>query len=159
MPLLGELSEQVLRELSLPAETLAPFAGNLEEWLSFLSTDQPWLTDQENLRNRARFRDASEAVHSCIMRCEVAAVAAPPPPWLERLIWHWCTTSPDIASYNYDLLVERVTGQLSLTNTWGDLYGISLTERRAPGDSPFLSASEPPGMVYRLFKLHGSINW
>ncbi|MPQ96864.1 hypothetical protein GB931_02790 [Modestobacter sp. I12A-02628] len=159
MPLLAGLSDQVLRELNLPAETLTAFAGNLEEWLSFLSTDQPWLTDQQNLRNRAQFRDASEAVHACITQCEEAAVLSAPPPWLERLAWHWCAASPDIATYNYDLLLERLTTQLALTSTWGDLYGISLTERQAPGDSSFLSASRPVSSTYRLFKLHGSINW
>jgi hypothetical protein len=159
MPLLGELSEQVLAELNLPLDILSPFGGNLEEWLSYLSTDQPWLTDQENLRNRAQFRDASEAVHACITKCEDAAVLAAPPLWLERLVWHWCTTTPDIATYNYDLLLERLTTQLALTSTWGDLYGISLTERQAPGDSSMLSASRPAGSVYRLFKLHGSVNW
>src|SRR3954466_59219 len=92
MPLLRQLGDEVLREMGLPPETLDAFDGNLEQWLSYLSVDQPWLSDPEILRNRATFREASLAVKGCIERAEQATLTRAAPAWYQRLVWDWCDT-------------------------------------------------------------------
>ncbi len=159
MPTLAELQVDVLARLGLSEDVLAPFGRNLEQWLSYLAVDQPWLTDSENLRNRATFAEASLAVHDSIRAAESAATGAAPEDWLARLAWDWCDRRAAVATFNYDVLVERMATELGRAGTWSDLYGMSLAERMPPGSSRFLSSNPPVGDVLTLYKLHGSVNW
>lgn len=160
MPTMVELSGQVLSQLSLDPSRLDQFSGDLEQWMSYLSVDQPWLTPSQNLSNRALFADVSGAVNLCIMDAEAKVVLEPMPDWLLRLVWTWCDTQTNVFSFNYDTLVERTVTQLGRLGTWGDLYATSLSSRSTPGDGgamfPVLS---PVGPLLRMFKLHGSTSW
>jgi hypothetical protein len=60
----------VIERLELPVDTLRPFGGDLESWLSHPAVDQPWLSSADNLSNRALFLRASEAVGQCIDEAE-----------------------------------------------------------------------------------------
>ena len=112
MPTLAELSIMVLERLQLDSDILQPFAGDLEQWLSFLSTDQPWLDDFENLSNRSLFLRASSAVKEAIDQSEAGALATPYPAWLKRLVISWCAEGATVVTFNYDLLIERVATEL-----------------------------------------------
>jgi hypothetical protein len=48
-----DLREGVLEKLQLDPSTLAPFSGDIEQWLSALAVDQPWQDDAMNLQSRA----------------------------------------------------------------------------------------------------------
>lgn len=157
MPLLTDLAEQVLTELDEGAEVLAPFDNNLEQWLSYLSVAQPWLDDAANLRNRARFLEASRAVQRCINRAE--STVPYPEAWLERLLFGWSTVESVVATFNYDLLIERTTSTLGLAATWLDLYGLPLDTRHSPARGLSYGYPRPPGPLFSLLKLHGSVNW
>jgi hypothetical protein len=159
MPLLPDLGRLVVAELGKSEDLLAPFDNNLEQWLSYLSSDQPWLSDSDNMRNRAMFYDASLAVQTCIAACEKAALSKPPPTWALRLIWRWCLQRADVATLNYDVLIERLATHLRFVRSWADLYAMSVTERHPPGTGMFLGYSDPTDPVYTLYKLHGSTNW
>lgn len=159
MPTLNELQTAVLRELDIPTDALRAFGNNLEEWMSYLSVEQPWVSDQDNTRNAATFLDASTAVDRCIQEAEAQALAGGPPEWLARLVWHWCDTSSAVATFNYDLLVERTSTHLRRVGHWADLYAMPLTERWPVGTSRAISASSPSASVFKMFKLHGSTNW
>jgi|GEM_PF-3435811 len=159
MPLLPDLATGVLGQLGLPRETLRPFDDNLEQWLSHISVDQPWLDDGGNLTNRAAFLRASLAVRKCIESAEATAVESPPKLWLLRLAWDMCERQAKVATFNYDLLLERAASHARRVHTWTDLYGISLHGRYPVGTGPFFSPQPPPGNVFTLFKLHGSTNW
>jgi hypothetical protein len=145
--------------MGIPADSLRAFGNNLEEWMSYLSVEQPWVSDQDNARNAATFLDASTAVDKCIQAAEARALADEPPEWLTRLVWHWCDTSSAVATFNYDLLVERTATSLRRVGHWSDLYAMPLTERWPAGTSRAISASSPSESVFRMFKLHGSTNW
>src|SRR5699024_12869493 len=62
MPLMDDLGRELVGALNLDRDTLVPFGGNVETWLSYLAEDQPWLSDKENLKNTALFMGASEAI-------------------------------------------------------------------------------------------------
>lgn len=158
MPTLRELQSTVLKSLSVPAGDLDPFNQDLEQWMSYLSIDQPWLSDQDNMRNRALFEDASLSVHASIDAAEKQVLQNPYPIWLLRLVWFWCRTQAHVVTFNYDLLIERMLSHLSV-RAWSDVYAIPLTERSPPGSYSMLSKSTPDISLLRLYKLHGSVNW
>lgn len=160
MPTLAELTKMVLDRLGLDSEVLRPFADDLEQWLSFLSTSQPWLSDIENLENQALFLRASSAVKKAIEQCEADALCSPYPTWLNRLIVSWCADDATVVTFNYDLFVERLVTDLRLTSSWADVYRMPLEDRSANFRSGgMFSAASPPGPLLRLLKLHGSTNW
>ncbi|ADB31256.1 hypothetical protein Kfla_2177 [Kribbella flavida DSM 17836] len=155
-----ELGEAVVDRLGLSrTDPLQRFQGDVERWMSHLATDQPWLTDSENLHNRALFIEASEAVRDCIEAAETLATQFDPPEWLLRLVLHWSYYRCPIITFNYDLLIERAVRHLRLCATLGDLYGISITSRHPPGTALAFSAGRPAKDLLTLYKLHGSVNW
>lgn len=150
----------VLQRLQLDPNVLQPFAGDLEQWLSFLSADQPWLDDFENLSNRSLFLRASSAVKEAIDQSEAGALARPYPAWLKRLVISWCAEGATVVTFNYDLLIERITTELGMTHSWADLYRMPLADRSTSFRSGGMFArATPPGSVLRMLKLHGSTNW
>ena len=160
MPTMWELGAQVLDELNLPDKQLQPFNDNLEQWMSYLAADQPWLTPAQNYENRALFARVSDAVQVCIHGAEESVInEAPLPDWLLRLVWKWCDERTHIFSFNYDTLVERAVMQLNRIDTFGDLYALPLEWRVAAGDGGRFGGDAPRDSVLSLYKLHGSTNW
>jgi len=160
MPTMTELGVEVLAMLKLEPELLERFGGNLEQWMSFLSIDQPWLSAVRNLENRAMFAEVSNAVYHCINQDEARALADTPiPDWLLRLVWTWCDQEVKVFTFNYDTLLERAVSELDRLETFGDLYAMSLSDRLAAGDGAAYGASTPTGPLLSLHKLHGSTNW
>lgn len=159
MPLLADLSRDVMKRLGRSLDELRPFAGDLEQWLSYLAQDQPWLTDSDNFRNRALFREVAETVAVTIDEAETIALQSPMPVWLSRTIWEWSDTEASIVTFNYDTLLELATSTNGLVTNWADIYGTPLAPRSAPGDHYMFAAEGPRGRLFTLFKLHGSTNW
>ena len=160
MPTLAELRPRVLDRLDVDPSELLSYGNDLEQWLSFLSVDQPWLTDVENLSNRVMFLRASTAVSECIREIEQEVVETPFPNWLSRLVASWCADSATVVTFNYDVLVERVLASMGLVTEWADVYRVPLVSRQL-GASAGLTFGEmnPPGSTLELLKLHGSTNW
>ncbi len=160
MPTLHELGTDVLRALDLPADHLRPFGENLEEWLSYLAGDQPFLRDEDNLRHRALFLEVAEAIYKSMKDRELRAIrGGQPQTWLLRLVRAWAAETATVITFNYDELIERAITHQSLVSHWADLYAIPLSQRWPAGSSGFLSANPPPGPVPRIMKLHGSLGW
>lgn len=160
MPTMPELGSIVLDELELGTDELAPFGGNLEQWMSYLSIDQPWLTPAENYDNRGTFARVSSAIYTCITRAESAVVASEIPIWLVRLAWTWSDQQARVFSFNYDTLLERAIGTTNRITTLGDLYALPLADRWATGDGGGMFATAgPSGSLPSLYKLHGSTSW
>jgi len=67
VPLLDELTNIVRERLgpSLP-EWLLKIGNNVEDWLTYLSQPQPWLTENDSLVNRALFLRLTEAIDQAI---------------------------------------------------------------------------------------------
>lgn len=159
MPLLNDLSDEVLPRVGLHTDSLVPYGGNFEAWMSHLAVDQPWLTDAQNYRNKALFAEASQAVQDVIVEREARATATPPPGWMTRLLMHWSHRQAVLCSFNYDLLVERGLSSLRMLQSWSDLYAVALEQRHPPGVGLMLSSSPSGDRIPELLKLHGSISW
>lgn len=160
MPTLVELLPRVLSRLDVHPSELVPYGNDLEQWLSFLSVDQPWLTDVENMSNRVMFMRASLAVSECIQEIEQEVLETPFHSWLSRLIASWCANSATVVTFNYDVLVERVLTTLGLVTEWADVYRVPLVSRQLGASAGLnFGVMHPPGPTLELLKLHGSTNW
>lgn len=155
MPTLNQLSHQIFTMLNLDLKLLTGFS-NFEEWMSYLSVDQPWLDDESNLENRVMFGRVRNAVNQAIVTSEHSTLATAYPSWLARLILSWSAQAADVVTLNYDLLVERMCVVLRRTSSWFDLYQLPITERTEPG---MLGREGLGHSTLKLYKLHGSTNW
>jgi hypothetical protein len=162
MPDLKELSSKVRERCENRGNKLPPplpdLENNIELWLTYLSQSQPWLTEYYNLQNRALFLHMTEIIRQVLNETTREAVAQDCPEWLYSLIKWWHKNTSSVITFNYDTLIERVV--LNALKDVGigtqDIYPVSFTNimsRRFPivGDTQKDS--------FRLFKLHGSVNW
>ena len=91
MPILAELSKKVQSRTSPTANSPIwdMFKDDLEMWLTYLSQSHPWISESENLRNRALFLDLSRSIADELEECENLATQDFPPDWLSSLIKWW----------------------------------------------------------------------
>lgn len=164
MPLTDELGDAVIRRLALTDDRRVPHtfeAGSFETWLTHLADEQPFLTSQENLENRALFLRISEAVASVLGDAVYDVLSGPCPTWLFHMIRaaHWRRST--VISFNYDTLIECAVAT-GLLYEWGWPKPVCWTELTQ--DVP----NWPPGSTrwaadradtLHLLKLHGSLNW
>ena len=161
MPTLDELGCEIEVRLGRKADQLRRLGGNLEERLSFLAAPQPWLTDEENLRNEALFGDIARLINQVISERELRAVASPVPDWFVRMALGLARESARLITFNYDRLLERCLRQEGVVSDLADLYAIPLAQRQPAGIGMMLSSNSPkdPDHVPSLMKLHGSLGW
>lgn len=172
MPLTDELGDAALESLRryLPRRLALdrfPVGMNFEQWLSQLAAKQPYLSDAENVENRAAFIRFSEAIAEIIGARVQRVLANPYPEWLLTFASTAHHTQATIITFNYDTILECLiatpTGVFGDPNHYGQVWqGVSWTE--LTGDLP----PWPPGSAilgaervetFRLLKLHGSLNW
>jgi hypothetical protein len=160
MPVLTELSHDVSEGLveKSPTKTLgkslfAQFPKNIELWMTYLAQSHPWLSEAENLRNRAAFSDMAQEVNECLSSRTKQTVAENCPDWLTRLVTKWHDTQTPVLSLNYDTLVERCAVQQKLRCL--NIYPIPLVHILGR-QGVILSGGR---RSLSLYKLHGSINW
>jgi hypothetical protein len=169
MPVLTELSEKVrerreIRDNPHLADTLV-LADNIELWLTYLSQRQPWLSEAETLRNRAQLLELSRAIGETINECMIKVLHEACPDWLRKLVLWWNQKGAVVLTLNYDTLVERAASMRDddaftpppiPTDRWTPIYPTSLLHvpiARGMVGGAYVEAR------FRLFKLHGSINW
>lgn len=157
MPTLRELSEAVSlprAEGSAPSETQET---DFEAALTFLAQEQPWLTQPENLTNRARFHEASTAIARHLAGAQARALSAPAPPWLFKLVKRWMDTDSTVVTTNYDELIERAFKDLAGGEvSHASLYSVPITNALTRVATVFGGEVIGP---FKLLKLHGSLNW
>lgn len=160
MPLMADLAKRVIEALTIDPGELNAFNGDLEAWLSYLSTRQPWDDEALALRNLATFREASAAIAEAVRRAASQDGGRPDEgDVLTRLVLDWCVEEADVLTFNYDLLVEEVLRDWVPTVTGPDIYPLPLTERHAAQGGALSGSSEPLAPLPLLYKLHGSVNW
>lgn len=171
MPVLVDLSDEILKRLPEIEPINALFPRNLEMWMSYLSQNHPWLSEAQNARNRALFLEMSEAIYSVLLERMQIPISHPRPEWLSNLVKCWNQEKTPVLTLNYDTLVERcvcavlglkvevsMVGYTLKESVSAKLYPISLTPSWQRAPSRRTSASDPKSLP-TLFKLHGSINW
>lgn len=167
MPTMPQLSQHVVEKI--PIDRLRQISGaslfrhDFEAWLTYLSTEQPWLKQSENLRNQAAFFEIAEAVSEVIEKIQNLVFKARIPPWLTTLAHHWDQDSASVITFNYDSLVEAAAQEV-LPGAGGmkhgaSVYPVALTPLSSRVPSQGLSSGTQRRLAFRLLKLHGSVNW
>jgi len=154
MPLMEDLGYQV-RKMSDIGNFSRSISQDIEHYLTFLATDQPWLTESDRLRNQALFLDATRVIEEVISYNENYVAQDHVPSWLSELISYWDETNSVVVSLNYDTLVERAAMAI-IEKSAGDLYPLGLTNAAARDNMVFGPGRDP---TFKLCKLHGSLNW
>jgi hypothetical protein len=168
MPLTRELTnvvfERFKQQNDISKEVRTMLEEDFEKALTYLANENPWLRESENLRNRALYLDLTHFIRAVIHEHSKGTDvwhSNTPPFWLEGLITHWHKNRCTVITLNYDTLIERVASgtywaSRSKPIPTGRLYPIDLTPAglRSTG-----ILSEEKIETFRLFKLHGSINW
>src|SRR5207302_7463056 len=106
MPILDDLSAEAFPD-DLRNELNRTLGRDFEMQITYLAEDRPWLSAADALRNRANFLDASRRIAKALLRRQAAALSAPIPPWLERLLRAWHQKKSDVLTLNYDTLIEK----------------------------------------------------
>ena len=138
--------------------------GSFETWLSYLSESQPFLSEAENLANRALFARLVDAVHQVMCEIELSAVGEGLPPWLDRLVSALHARRATVVTFNYDRILERTLAGLNLGDFskepgehrigWAD--PLDQVPPYPPNPSRWAGSAR---QTLRLCKLHGSLNW
>ncbi|MEO8596440.1 MAG: hypothetical protein ABI759_24185 [Candidatus Solibacter sp.] len=163
MPLLGDLNRAVWTKVRLPDEKtfLNSFGGDIELILTYLAQSHPWMSEAENLRNRALFLDLSGAVRDVLVEAMRSAAERPCPQWLTSLINYWDSAHCDVLTLNYDTLVESAArlcdGVCRLGILPSRYYPFTMVPLHSEWDEFAYYVHQEP--AFHLFKLHGSINW
>lgn len=166
MPLLADLNAAVWRKVNLPQEKefLATFGDNIEMVLTYLAESHPWLSEAENLRNRALFLDLSAAVRDVLLDAMKSVAMCTCPKWLLVLINYWAVNKAHVITLNYDTLVESAARLPIADRSHGLLpdhyYPFPMVAARREWDE--FSLGDRLKFVapsFTLYKLHGSINW
>ena len=163
----GELSKEVLKAYkfrdSISVEIRRMIEENFENALDFLASHKPWLSESENQRHRAIYLELTYVIRA-VFWCK-RKVWDSPPFWFEELIAYWHNNRCAVISLNYDLLIECLASTIYSHKQYAiptaDLYPIRFTQV-TPTNGLNQAAShkiENPIETFRLFKLHGSINW
>ncbi len=173
MPTTAELSKEVLERYkhkeAITPDVRCMIEEDFEKALTFLAQDKPWLPESENLRHKALYLDLTNVIRVILRekcRGPLVWVSNTPPPWLDPLITYWHNNRSAVITLNYDTLIERVASSTywqgrSAKIPTGQLYPLQMTPaaHRSESDSMEPPGSQPVLETFRLFKLHGSINW
>lgn len=162
-PVTDDLGHRALAAAGLDSQNVFT-GGSFEAWLSYLAEPQPFLSHAENLDNGALFARLVDAIHDVLCAIERDAVGAGFPAWLYRLVAALHARRATVVTFNYDRILERALGELSL-----DDFPKRKGERRVRWSDPLdqvppfppaparLAGARRP--TFRLCKLHGSLNW
>lgn len=171
MPLMVDLAVAVRSRLQLQADEVPAGVppSDLEAWLSYLDSEPPWLDEAARLRSRALSIEIREEIGNEIALWDQAAGQEQMPEWLGELVSYWHEHESTVATFNYDLLVERAfcetfSGSSLLDDRGREIEAVWAGSLRPIDVAPAASRSGfavfAPETVptFKLLKLHGSVD-
>ena len=184
-PCTDQLGEQAALAAGIGVELLPTGGfkdGNFETWLSHLAEDQPYLSDMENFRNRARFMEVSRAIVETLRSRELEAFKKEADFWLYKLLSVVHYRQATIITLNFDTVIEVGLETHQLMPVYHPLetgsFPLSGGSRLKIGADDVLSnfpprirgslpargigmdgVAVPIAQSFRLLKLHGSLDW
>jgi len=164
MPLTDELGQMLAVAGPEVFTGLSP-GRSFERWLSHRAEPQPYLSASENLKRQAVFAQATVEIAKQVDAAIARALTEPLKSWLGTLIALWHLHECDVVTFNYDTLVECAVESLDFWD-WrqgGRVQWGSLLNYNPPGMAGSSwdewDGSGAPYPTFRLWKLHGSVNW
>ncbi len=161
MPLMRDLipaARKAIGRRSGRLPRILPLLGeDIEMWLSYLSQPHPWLDPERALYHQSVFTELSRVLAREILLHQNKATAKGPPKWLALLVEKWCDHRSAVMSLNYDTLLEKAFWSVG-HSPFHVLYQVPILDIGVrTGESRYGGTN--PDRSYRLFKLHGSVDW
>jgi hypothetical protein len=171
MPLAYELGKELYSKLNKNTKAPDWETAEFESWLSTLATEQPHLSKAENLRNKAKFEEASEIIINKIKeKQEEFELSIKDQGWLFEFLTLCHLYKSTIITFNYDTLLEKAINQHELINFDEPTKMGHVKWQEFPN---FIQAHDCIGWNPRTYKindyaststltilkLHGSIDW
>lgn len=169
MPLTDELGNEALerdpQHLGRAAAKSKFRGGQFEAWLSRRADPQPYLTSVQAMESRADFARTTALIAEILDERVKEALKLSLPVWLGELLSIWHLRQSHVLTFNYDPLVECAFETLQLSDwrsstrfQWGSLLSYS-PEGKAGTSFGEVDGTSGPHPSFRLWKLHGSLNW
>lgn len=171
MPLTKDLGKQIVKRYTgefsarQKADLIEDSTEKFEKLLTWLALRKPWLSEADNLRERAVFLDLTNCVRVLFEEAVFNAVTdslGEAPEWWLRLLSYWHYQHSPVITLNYDTLIEWTSSRFYTSSkenvvlATNQLYPIALTPAHAASGHSSESQSIES---FQLYKLHGSINW
>jgi hypothetical protein len=169
MPLTDDLGNEALQRdherLGRSDRKLTFAGGQFESWLSRRAEPQPYLSASADMQNRAIFARTTELIAQILDERVERALVNSMPIWLGELISIWHLRRSNVLTFNYDTLIECAFETMPLWDwraqtrfLWPSLISYS-PEGKAGTSYDEIGGEVPPHDSFRLWKLHGSLNW
>lgn len=169
LPLTDELGNLVLERdpdhLGRSASKSYFSNGTFESWLSRRGESQPYLSAAENLASQAVFARGTNLIAEVLDERVANALRGPMPTWLGELVSIWHLRNSNVLTFNYDPLIECAFQTMSFVDwraqsrfQWGSLINYS-PDGKAGSSYGEVEGNLAPHSSFRLWKLHGSLNW
>ena len=169
MPLTDELGNEALardpQRLGRSNNKDTFRGGQFESWLSRRAEPQPYLSSSDDMQNRAIFTRTTELISQILDERVEQALTREMPSWLGELISVWHLRRSSVLTFNYDTLIECAFESMPLWDwraqtrfLWPSLINYS-PEGKAATSFAEVGGDVPPHQSFRLWKLHGSLNW
>lgn len=150
----------VLPKVEIPsrwkAEGKPPF-DNFEVLLSYLASPQPFLDESENLSNQQFFLEVTLQLAEELWSVQHHAMGSSIPRWLKGLLKAWNDQQASVITLNYDTIVEAAIPEAIPGGSYRNTYPFHINFPSGTyGGNQY---GPTPRTTFRLFKLHGSLNW
>jgi hypothetical protein len=145
----------------------------LEMFLSHLSGNEPWQSESQALRNNADFLELSWAIGKAIWSDQgyISEDNNPNMQWARSFVWECMKRRVVMATLNYDTIIEEIINQDQSVD-YLDYYPVEfsrLSKDIEPGENFYQADTAAtslysikqgkPKPLFKLHKLHGSLNW
>ncbi len=134
--------------------------GDVEGFLSYLASPQPFLSDGDVLENLGTFRNLTGYLWDYLAHHQDVAQAGEVADWLGSLVGAWHALRSDVLTLNYDTLVESAARGLPTRKSTLEAEAVLAKPVRyaVPNDE---GQTQSPSWVetFALHKLHGSLSW
>jgi hypothetical protein len=169
MPLTDDLGNEALKRdskhLGRRDSKLQFHGGQFEAWLSRRAEPQPYLNSASAIENQAIFARTTALIAEILDERVEDVLRQSLPVWLGELLSVWHLRGSHVLTFNYDPLVECAFESMRLWDwknsshfQWGSLLNYS-PEGKAGMSYGEFDGTSGPHPTFRLWKLHGSLNW
>lgn len=177
-PVLNELTEYIAGKVRCDKSSLAchydnELSGlikdNVENLLTYLSTDWPWKSAKQKYTNKALYAEITEILSEYFVKLSKNDFTDKK--FMDmNILCALCNSfytdykNIDFITLNYDWIVERCLSEVfaklgSYNPRLDEYYKYPITEIGARGANPYLHYASPYEKIPSVIKLHGSANW
>ena len=167
MPLLNELTDLVIGRIEAEDGIFKNIyerymknrnIGNFEEIITYLYQDFPWKSEEEKHLLYSLYIRLAKIVTEVIKEKQetFAKEELLAKEHIKKFLNYLNVTKTNVISLNYDTLLEDLSVKILKPLNYLNLYSIPIAYLKSRTATVF---GEEDYETYRLFKLHGSINW